>query len=506
MHAVKNTRRRSLSRERTTTKSTSRVGDAEFTPTRSTNVVGRDPVPNASASVLVSRSHQSFRPKSGGMADDGSFRAGRSHREPLSTKNGMPVPPPVPSAFTHSSSSTSSSITPSTVLSESEMRRVSRSKGLMNLGNTCYMATVLQCLFATSSLRRLMLNNGTRVEAALSHCTKKNSMRLTLEFLDLMKAMGGGGGGGGGSMRVSGGSVAPTRFKRALAVANPMFNGASQHDAHECLRMIVDGLHEALNRITGKPIYREMDNPESTPLPELAAQFAEYEEERGSSVITDMFRGQLLSQVTCGRCGGVSSTFDAFMDLSVPVPSGISSRSAPKTSLTPRWSPLRRRSSSAEPGRSGSSGGISLIDCMKAFVAEEELDNGADDAAYCRVCKKHRPATKKMAVYQWPMMLVVQLKRFTRRSKVDTPVSFPIEGLDLSEFTGPGSEQPEAPIYDLYAVAHHIGSLWGGHYVASTRSTRKSSWYRYNDESVSSISSHGDLGGRSAYVLFYKRR
>ena len=52
-------------------------------------------------------------------------------------------------------------------------------------------------------------------------------------------------------------------------------------------------------------------------------------------------------------------------------------------------------------------------------------------------CKKHQAATKKLEIYQAPDILVICLKRFgsSRRlnDKLDHFVSFPMEGLDLSD-------------------------------------------------------------------------
>jgi ubiquitin carboxyl-terminal hydrolase 4/11/15 len=52
-------------------------------------------------------------------------------------------------------------------------------------------------------------------------------------------------------------------------------------------------------------------------------------------------------------------------------------------------------------------------------------------------CKKHQAATKKLELYQAPDILVICIKRFgsSRRlsDKLDHMVSFPMEGLDLSD-------------------------------------------------------------------------
>ena len=60
-------------------------------------------------------------------------------------------------------------------------------------------------------------------------------------------------------------------------------------------------------------------------------------------------------------------------------------------------------------------------------------------------------------------------------------------------------------MYDLYAVSNHFGSLNGGHYTATCKSSVDNGWYYYNDSSVSSAG-NAKIMKDAAYVLFYRRR
>lgn len=65
---------------------------------------------------------------------------------------------------------------------------------------------------------------------------------------------------------------------------------------------------------------------------------------------------------------------------------------------------------------------------------------------------------------------------------------------------------PEAlPIYDLYAVSHHQGSLIGGHYTAICQNPLNKCWYEFNDSSVTQTTPQAAVNPL-AYVLFYRRR
>jgi len=119
-------------------------------------------------------------------------------------------------------------------------------------------------------------------------------------------------------------------------------------------------------------------------------------------------------------------------------------------------------------------------------------------------------ATKTIALWKLPDVLVLSLKRFkaTRAGsrKVGGAVSFPTE-LDTSPWLSPNADRSDT-LYDLYAVVEHSGGSSGGHYTAHCRLAEgRRPWYYFNDGSVS-VARKGakDISQTYAYVLFYERR
>jgi len=165
----------------------------------------------------------------------------------------------------------------------------------------------------------------------------------------------------------------------------------------------------------------------------------------------------------------------------------------------------------ANSGKRGGSqhGAITLERCFQMFTETDRLP--PSDAWYCNRCKEHREANKKMEFWSFPPVLVLQMKRFTysqySRERLDTPVIFPMDGLDLSSYC-PGGAAPQAPqVYDLASVSIHMGGLGGGHYVAFARSSENGKWYDFNDSRVSEVPASQVLSEQTgAYVLFYIRR
>lgn len=167
-----------------------------------------------------------------------------------------------------------------------------------------------------------------------------------------------------------------------------------------------------------------------------------------------------------------------------------------------------------------------LEDCLQAFTAKEMLDG--DNRPVCTRCRRRRKSSKSLAVHRFPPVLVIHLKRFhydsTSREKLATSVDFPISTrLNLAPFTtswalpssaGNGNLPRDrehtthsnntasliSPMYELYAVCNHTGGLEGGHYTAYCRGQK---WHMFDDSRVSDLNS-GQVGGASAYVLFYR--
>jgi ubiquitin carboxyl-terminal hydrolase 4/11 len=125
--------------------------------------------------------------------------------------------------------------------------------------------------------------------------------------------------------------------------------------------------------------------------------------------------------------------------------------------------------------------GITLDDCLNEFGKEETLSE--NNAWYCPKCKEHRQAQKKFELWRTPDILVMHLKRFSSnrnfRDKLDLPVVFPLEDLDLQDRVL-WKEDGKTLIYDLFAVDNHYGGLGGGHYTAYAQSFINKEWYEYN--------------------------
>ncbi|NWS73817.1 UBP2 hydrolase, partial [Crotophaga sulcirostris] len=264
--------------------------------------------------------------------------------------------------------------------------------GLRNLGNTCFMNSILQCLSNTKELRDYCLQNH-----YLRDLNNNSRMRTALmsEFAKLIQLL---------WTSSPNDSVSPSEFKMQIQRYAPRFVGYNQQDAQEFLRFLLDGLHSEVNRVLVRP-RASTDTLDHLPDDEKSRQMWRRYQEREDSRVSDLFVGQLKSSLTCSECGYCSTAFDPFWDLSLPIPKK-------------------------------SYGEVTLMDCLRLFTKEDVLDG--DEKPTCCRCKARTRCTKKFSIQKFPKILVLHLKRFSeariRTSKLTTFVNFQLKDLDLREF------------------------------------------------------------------------
>ncbi|XP_047542359.1 ubiquitin carboxyl-terminal hydrolase 10-like [Vanessa atalanta] len=343
--------------------------------------------------------------------------------------------------------------------SEKQSSHSSGLNGLRNIGNTCFMNSVLQCLSNTRPLLEYLTEEkySSDINTTLS-CMKG---ALIKAFASVIKELWRSG------ERDS--VVNTTSLKSQVQRFAPRFMGYSQQDAQEFLRYLLEGLHEDVNRVTvkPKPILTEIDDnlSDSAKALEAWSRYLRMEDSR----VGDIFVGQLKSTLRCTHCHHDSVTFDPFWDLSLPIPSRT--------------------------------GNLKLQQCLQHFVREEELDG--DEKPTCSKCGVRRKCLKWFTVQKFPQVLVLHLKRFSPterfRGKLSVVVEFPLSGLDMSPFAA----APTHATYNLYAVSNHSGTTYSGHYTAYCKHPYNGDWHEYNDSRVSTISAR-DVVSAEAYVLFYE--
>ncbi|XP_050424482.1 ubiquitin carboxyl-terminal hydrolase 8-like isoform X1 [Adelges cooleyi] len=335
-----------------------------------------------------------------------------------------------------------------------ELQTISNSKiiggdglrGLQNLGNTCYMNSILQCLSSTEDLAKYFINH---FDKFINHKSRTQGF-VAKEFRNVIVNL----------WSQSSRSFQCQTFKNTIGQYKDMFKHYDQQDSHEFLTILLDWLHDDLNKPKNNTII-------------LGASKETGEEDWGqwtninNSIIQSLFYGQQKSSVSCDTCSEKSTTFEPFSSLSLPLPS--------------------------EGNK------CTLSDCLKLYLNGESISGW-----HCPKCKRSRDATKKLDIMRLPPYLIIHLKRFSSSGyKKNTYVEFPKTDLDMTDFIN-GTEHRNWKYY-LYGVSNHSGSLDGGHYTAYCLKTSINKWYKFDDVRVYDISSSMVCSSES-YILFYCRK
>lgn len=208
--------------------------------------------------------------------------------------------------------------------------------GLGNLGNTCFMNSTLQCLGHTQPLQQYFLSGefrrelnrsnplGTGGELATAFASLLAEM-WTLETTTTVAKSSTLLGQDHESVRWAtnlGPVIYPRDFKYIVGKHAEQFMGYEQHDSQEFATYLLDALHEDTNRVSHKPYIEKPEQEEGETDREAADKAWALHLQRENSKVSENFMGQVKSRVECCEegCGRVSTTFDPFMYLSVPIP------------------------------------------------------------------------------------------------------------------------------------------------------------------------------------------
>ncbi|KAF7297767.1 Ubiquitin carboxyl-terminal hydrolase [Mycena kentingensis (nom. inval.)] len=353
-------------------------------------------------------------------------------------------------------------------------------RGLLNLGQTCFMNVVLQAFVHNPMLRNYFLsdkhnNRQCKIEEDCTCCEMDKLFTEVMPPRDLASRL-------NWAQQIFSGESTPYGPSTFLAMTwrkSLDLSGYAQHDAHEFFISTLNNIHGTSRGSTNISC---------------------------NCVVHSTFAGQLQSDVVCERCGNVTTTVDPMLDISLE---------------------LRGKSGEAYPAAENT-----LAGCLRRYTQPEKLGPKQYSCAKCG--KAAQEASKRMSIRKLPPVLSFQLKRFEHKTekgaprKIDTRIRFPAT-LNMAPYTalgmkatgngpGAGKEQTSPPPvhhvlaypgptamyeYDLFAVINHEGQMNNGHYTNYARF--EDEWYRFDDDKVTPTTLANVLTS-SAYMCFYVKR
>ncbi|VFV38020.1 ubiquitin specific peptidase 50 [Lynx pardinus] len=261
--------------------------------------------------------------------------------------------------------------------------------GLRNLGNTCYMNAILQCLCSISPLVEYFLS-GKYITALQNEVATAFAYVMTDMWLGDSEC------------------VSPEIFRSAFGNLYPAFMKKTQQDAQEFLIYVLNELHESLKKCHRKSY-------EKGSIPRCCRKTIANE----VSIITQLFEGQLNYSIMCLKCENCTYKNEVFTILCLPIPSDYE---------------------------------CSLQDCLQCFFQQDTLTwHNQIHCSFCET--KQETAVRasiskapKVIIFHLKRFDILG----TMKRKLRTDIHYPLTNLDLSPYICPVFRKH--PKYNLCAV------------------------------------------------------
>ena len=334
-------------------------------------------------------------------------------------------------------------------------------RGLNNIGATCYMNSVLQCLYHIYDLSKEILkliNN--------QNMTKEifQKMPMTSAFLEVVYNL------SFSEKR----AISPHNFKEIIS-KNDSFKNYEANDSKNLTLYVLDTMNKEFseNKIQFKNV--NLISPLRKYEEKEAENTIQFFNENYNSIIGDLFNGLKVTHYICSTCKNCVKNYQLFNTISFSI----------EKTYMDKYDKVKDKKLLQ----------LDINDCFK-YEQKEKTFNG-NNQIYCVKCNQSRDSISINKICYSPKILILVLDRGHNNSFM-CDVQFP-ELLDINDYL-----EMKGKNYKLIGVIEHLGqSGESGHFIANCKHF-DGNWYIFSDSSIHPTNNKYQKYG-TPYLLFYRR-
>ncbi len=322
--------------------------------------------------------------------------------------------------------------------------------GMSNLGNTCYINSVIQIISNTHELSDYLIK--------VKELKNVNEHVITKEWIDLYKLM--------WDKNVI---ISPNRFIKLLKetarkLNHDMFSEYSQQDATEFFYFFTDCIHTSLN-------------------------LNDFSTEIVPCLKTNKILTKYISKYNETECSIIKKTYNLFILEEYYHNNKIVIQKVEPTIMLDVPIPVMKNKED-----------ITLEICLDYYFKNENLEG--ENAWYDEKTKEKKDVIKKTKIVLFPDVLIIHLKRWDHKLKKNNKtVEYNKDILDMKKYTDTNVKNTK---YTLFGIINHEGNIFGGHYYSYIKN-ENNKWYNFNDTSVKEIRNVNSIVNKHNYCLFYRK-